>query len=92
MKPKKEKIIEQVLEILKIKCNVRMRGLEIDIKNQKNKDYYLGALNEYDVLFRHLDKLKWIIADIECGNEYLDEEEKIYFEKLKSEIGKLATK
>ena len=90
MTTEKEKIIEQVLEILKIKCNVRMRQLKIDIKNQKNKDYYLGALNEYDMLFRHLDKLKWIIADIECGSNYSDKKEKMYFEELKSKLGEIA--
>jgi hypothetical protein len=33
-------LIKDVLELLKIKCLCRIRGLSIDIENQPNKDYY----------------------------------------------------
>ena len=77
---------KEIFRLLRIKCNVRMRGLECDIRTQKNKDYFTGALNEYNELYRHLEKIDWIIADIECGSKYLDEKEKKEFIKLKQQL------
>ena len=76
----------KILRLLQIKCNCRMRGLEIDIKNQENKDYYTGALNEYDILFRHLSELKYIKADIKCAWKYLSDKEREEYYKLTGEV------
>lgn len=74
--------VEDTLSLLRLKCLCRIRGLSIDIKNQPNKEYYGGAKNEYQELYRHLEELKFIIADIECAKKYLSKEEKKEFEGI----------
>jgi len=61
MKNKKETSEERVLSLLRLKCICRLRGLEVDIKNNYP---FKGRLQEYKELLSHLDDLKWIIADI----------------------------
>jgi len=71
----------KVLRIIQIKCNCRIRGLSIDIENQKDKDFYRGAKQEYEELLRHLSELKYIKADIKCAWKYLNDiERKEYYE------------
>lgn len=73
---------KRVLEILKLKCLCRIRGLSLDVENQKNKEFFSGAKQEMEELYRHLDKLKWIIADIECAYKYLSDDERKLFKRL----------
>lgn len=80
-------LIKDILEILQLKALCRIRGLSIDIENQPNKDYYGGAKNEYQELYRHLEQLKYIIADIDCAEKYLDNDEKSKFKFLKNKLG-----
>lgn len=71
---------DRILELLRLKCLCRIRGLRVDIQNGYK---FEGRLLECEELLRHLDKLKWIIADIECAEKYLSKEEKEKFERLK---------
>lgn len=69
-----------LLELLKLKCKCRIRGLEIDKSNGYKVDI---ALIEYQELLRHLEQVSFIIADVDCAFKYLNPEEKVLFEKLK---------
>lgn len=71
---------KRVLEIIKLKRLCRIRGLTLDIQN--GHEYFKSAKSEYEELYRHLDKLKWIIADIECAYKYLSDDERKLFKKL----------
>lgn len=71
---------KRVLGLLRLKCVCRIRGLGVDI----NHGYkFEGRLQEYEELLRHLEELRWIVADIECAKKYLSEEERESFERLK---------
>lgn len=69
-----------ILELLKLKCKCRIRGLEIDKQNGYKVDI---ALIEYNELLRHLEQISFIIADVDCDYKYLNEEEKKSFENIK---------
>lgn len=72
------------LELLKLKCKCRLRGLEIDKRNGYKVDI---AIQEYQELLRHLEQVSFIIADIDCAEKYLNKEEKNIFANLKRYYG-----
>ncbi len=84
---------ERVLELIKLKIICRTRGLKVDVSTQEDKEYFLGAKEEFETFLRHLsDKnqrptLRWIKADIECAKKYLSDKEKKLFKELKQEDG-----
>ena len=77
----------KILRILQIKCNCRIRGLSIDIENQREKEFYQGAKVEYEELLRHLSELKYIKADIRCAWKYLNDEERREYYELTGDKG-----
>ena len=77
---------ERVFELLKLKVICRIRGLSVDIDNGYG-EFYRGAKIEMGELLRHLENIKYIIADINCALKYLTKEERIKFEQLQKEIG-----
>lgn len=81
--------IKDILRLLRLKCKCRIRGLSCDIQNCKEGEekYFLGGRSEYEELLRHLEDIKFIIADIDCGEHYLTESEKEEFEELKEIFG-----
>jgi len=85
----KQKIIEEILRLLKLKIVCRTRGLTLDIHNQESKDFYIGARKELEEFYRHIADLdlKYLIADIECAKKYLDTEEIKEFEELLKSLG-----
>ena len=90
-----EDVEKIILSLLRLKCVCRIRGLEVDVNNAKSdayKNYYSGALDEYDVLWKHLEELRFIIADIECAEKYLSRAEKLEFKRLKQSLAKLKEK
>lgn len=80
-------LIKDVLELLKIKCLCRIRGLGIDIQNQDNPEFYKGCQKEMNELHRHLMKLDYIVADIDCASKYLNYDELLAFKYLKNKLG-----
>ena len=84
-----QKIIEEILRLLKLKIVCRTRGLTLDIHNQESKDFYIGARKELEEFYRHIADLdlKYLIADIECAKKYLDTEEIKEFEELLKTLG-----
>lgn len=80
-------LIKDILELLKLKCLCRIRGLGIDISNATNKDYFNGSQGEIQELYRHLTKLDYIIADIDCAKKYLNYDELLAFKYLKNKLG-----
>ncbi len=80
-------LIKDVLELVKLKALCRIRGLGLDISNQDNKDFYNGGQKEMQELFRHLQKLDYIVADIDCARKYLNYDELLAFKYLKNKFG-----
>ena len=72
------------LDLLKLKCKTRIRGLEVDRTNGYQVD---RAILEYEELLRHLEQLSYIIADVSCAEKYLNKEEKNIFANLKKYYG-----
>ena len=75
--------VHSSLELLKLKCLCRIRGLRVDIQNGYE---FEGRLLEYEELLRHLGKIEYIIADIECAKKYLSPKELEQFEKIKQSL------
>ena len=73
--------ILDVLELMRLKAKCRIRGLEVDLSN--GHKYFESGKQEYEELLRHLEKIDYILADIECAKKYLTKEEKIDLEILK---------
>lgn len=74
---------KNVLELIKLRLKCRIRGLSIDIENQKNKDYFRGAKEQFEELLRHLETgVTSIKADIECAYKYLSDDERKLFKRL----------
>lgn len=74
--------MDKNIELLKLRIKCRIRGLSLDIENQENKDFYIGAKQEFEILLRHLEKMKYIKADIECAWKYLNDNERRLYNKL----------
>ncbi|CAK0762149.1 hypothetical protein CCP3SC1AL1_3010008 [Gammaproteobacteria bacterium] len=70
--------------LLQLKALCRIRGLETDISN--GHKYFESGLQEYEELLRHLEELRWIIADIECAEGRLTDKEKRRFKEIKKEF------
>ncbi len=80
--------IKEILQLIELRTICRIRGLETDVRVVpiKNKDYFRGAKEEMEVLLRHLDALKWIVADIDCATKYLEDDELKKFKYLRSKF------
>lgn len=76
-----------ILELIKLRLKCRIRGLSIDIENQKDKDFYRGAKQEFEELLRHLERIDYIKADIKCAWKYLNNEERNLFTALTNSNG-----
>ena len=77
--------VEDTLSLIRLKSLCRIRGLSVDIDNAKSENalnHHRGAKSEYEELYRHLEELKFIIADIECAKKYLSDKEKKEFEGI----------
>lgn len=81
-------LIKDILELLKLKCLCRIRGLGIDIQTQENKEFYNGGQGVIQEFYRHLAKLDYIFADIDCASKYLNYDELLAFKYLKNKFGK----
>jgi len=75
----------KVLEMIRLRTLCRIRGLGIDIR-VTGKEYFRGAKEELEVLYRHLEELRWIEADIECAKRYLSEEDYKKFKKISKKL------
>jgi len=89
METKKEKIQQELMDLIKLKVKCRIRGLSLDVKTQKNKDFFEGAKQEMEELLRHLENLDYIIADIDCALKYLTDEEKSQFCKIITNLSRM---
>lgn len=76
--------IEDTLALIKIKLLCRIRGLDVDISNGHN--YFKSSKQELEELYRHLEKLDYIKADIKCAWKYLSKEERKQYLKLTGEV------
>lgn len=84
----KNEIIEEVLELIKLKLICRIRGLQVDINNREDNQYFIGAREEFETFLLHLRDekgltLKWIIADIDCATKYLLKAEMERFKEIR---------
>lgn len=88
----KEEERNRVMNLLKLKVLCRIRGLTLDIENQKEKSFYEGAKVEMEEIFRHLEDIKYIEADIYFALKYLSNKEKDTFNKIKTKYIKPKSK
>ena len=84
----KEKIQQEVMDLIKLKVKCRIRGLQLDYASEGGK-YFESGKQEMEELLRHLENLDYIIADIDCALKYLTDEEKSQFCKIITNLSRM---
>lgn len=87
-----EKLVQQgslskekdVLELIKFNLVYRIRGNNVDIETQENKDYFRGMQDGYRELLGKCRDIKYLISAV--NKKYLNDDEKKVFEELRNRI------
>ncbi len=73
---KKFKELNGCLEKIKFSLELRTRGLDMDIKTQKNKEFFKGGKDAIKEFIRKLSNMKYIDSDIKGKGKYMSSEER----------------